>query len=61
MGSNSFLKALAAGTLGLACLFGCAARSAQAGDHCFYKGTMFSDGSANCQSGTQYRCRSLQR
>lgn len=34
-------------------VIGCAA---QAGDHCFYKGTMFSDGAASCQSGALYRC-----
>jgi hypothetical protein len=27
-----------------------------AGDHCFYKGSMFSDGAAACQAGQQYRC-----
>src|SRR5512140_1804344 len=38
-------------------LLGCSAHSALGGDdHCFYKGTMFSDGAAACQSGTQYRC-----
>ena len=30
--------------------------SARASDHCFYRGTMFSDGAAACQAGTQYRC-----
>src|SRR5437870_75878 len=25
-------------------------------DHCFYKGAMFSDGAASCQSGRKYRC-----
>jgi len=29
---------------------------AMADDHCFYRGSMFSDGAAACQSGTQYRC-----
>lgn len=46
----------AAGLLALAVVLGCAARSAQAGDHCFYRGTMFSDGAGSCQAGTQYRC-----
>jgi hypothetical protein len=41
--------------LGLAVL-GCSVQQAVAGDHCFYKGTMFSDGAAACQSGAQYRC-----
>ncbi len=35
---------------------GCSAHRALGGDHCFYKGTMYSDGSAACQSGSQYRC-----
>lgn len=35
----------------------CATHTALAGgDHCFYHGTMFSDGAANCQAGRQYRC-----
>ena len=29
---------------------------AAAGDSCFYKGTMYSQGSASCQSGMEYRC-----
>ncbi len=37
-------------------VIGCSGRHAVAGDHCFYKGTMYSDGAAACQSGTQYRC-----
>jgi hypothetical protein len=37
-------------------LLGFGAHRAMAGDHCFYKGTMFSDGAAACQQGTQYRC-----
>ncbi len=40
----------------LAGLLGCGAHRALGGDHCFYKGTMFSDGAAACQSGAQYRC-----
>ena len=41
--------------IGLAwAIVGCTA--AQAGDHCFYKGTIYSDGAAACQSGAQYRC-----
>src|SRR5262249_50996081 len=27
-----------------------------AGDHCFYRGTMYSDGSAACQEGRKYSC-----
>ena len=27
-----------------------------AGDHCFYRNTMYSDGAAACQSGTEFRC-----
>jgi hypothetical protein len=38
-----------------AAIAGCAAK-AVAGDSCFYQGTKYSDGSAVCQSGTQYRC-----
>ena len=30
---------------------------AEAGDPCFFRGTMYSDGAAACQSGTQYRCK----
>ena len=41
--------------LGLVVLGG-SVQLATAGDHCFYKGTMFSDGAAACQSGAQYRC-----
>ena len=37
-------------------IVGCATQRAVAGDHCFYKGTMFSDGAAACQAGTLYRC-----
>ena len=39
--------------IGLLCVLG---RSAAAQDHCFYKGSMYSDGATACQSGTQYRC-----
>jgi hypothetical protein len=28
-----------------------------ASDHCFYKGTMFSDGAMFCQTGAQFRCK----
>lgn len=43
--------------IGLMCLLGCGAhKKALAGDHCFFKGTMFSDGAAACQSGSQFRC-----
>jgi|RhiMetdeSRZDD1v2_1073273.scaffolds.fasta_scaffold454124_2 hypothetical protein len=44
------LAALALGT------FAFAAPTAIASEHCFYKSTMYSDGAASCQSGTQYRC-----
>jgi hypothetical protein len=37
-------------------VLGCSVQRAVAGDHCFFKGTMFSDGAAACQAGTQYRC-----
>jgi hypothetical protein len=46
----------AACAVGLACLTACATRPAIAGDRCTYRGTLFSDGAAACQSGTQYRC-----
>ena len=39
----------------IAVLAGCSAR-AIAGDSCFYKGTMFSQGASSCQSGMEYRC-----
>jgi hypothetical protein len=52
------LKGSAAATaaLGFALMVGCVAHRAQAGDHCFYKGRMFSDGAAACQGAMQYRC-----
>jgi hypothetical protein len=37
-------------------LLGFGAQRALAADHCFYKGTMYSDGAAACQTGAQYRC-----
>lgn len=43
-------------SIGALSLVGCAAHKALAGDHCFFGGTMFSDGAAACQSGTLYRC-----
>lgn len=51
---GSILSKVVAG-LGLAVL-GCSVQHAVAGDHCFFKGTMYSDGAAACQSGSQYRC-----
>jgi len=42
--------------LGLALGVGCATHSALAGDHCFYRGTMYSDGASACQTGGQFRC-----
>lgn len=54
---NSFSRSLVTmAAVGLLLATGCITRNAVAGDHCFYKGTMFSDGAAACQSGTQYRC-----
>jgi hypothetical protein len=53
MRPTSIRNGLAAVALGI---LGFAAPSAIAGDHCFYKSTMYSDGAASCQSGTQYRC-----
>jgi hypothetical protein len=38
----------------LACVPG-SARAAN--DHCFYKGSMFSDGAMSCQTGAQFRCK----
>jgi hypothetical protein len=32
------------------------ATGATAKDHCFFRGTMYSEGAASCQSGSQYRC-----
>lgn len=37
-------------------VMGCAAQRAQAGDPCYYSGTKYSEGSASCQSGHEYRC-----
>jgi hypothetical protein len=50
------MKRIAMWTIGLAALLCGAAGSALADDNCFYKGTMFSEGSAACQTGTQFRC-----
>jgi hypothetical protein len=41
---------------GLTIALGCSAQRAMAGDPCFQKGTMYSDGANSCQSGMQYRC-----
>jgi hypothetical protein len=35
----------------------CAGAAQAANDHCFYKGTIYSDGSMSCQTGAQFRCR----
>ncbi len=35
----------------------CAGAAQAANDHCFYKGTMSSDGALSCQSGAQFRCK----
>jgi hypothetical protein len=43
-----------------AALFGaltCAGSAQAANDHCFYKGTMSSDGAMSCQTGAQFRCK----
>jgi len=37
-------------------ILGCAVHHAVAADHCFYKGSMYSDGATACQAGSQYRC-----
>jgi len=37
-------------------VLGLCVEPATAGDRCFFRGTMYSDGAAACQSGTQYRC-----
>jgi hypothetical protein len=34
----------------------CAPQESFAADPCFFKGTMFSNGAAACQSGKEYRC-----
>ena len=50
-------RVIGGAAVGLAFLLGCAtSRMAIAGDHCFFKGTMYSHGAASCQSGAQYRC-----
>lgn len=50
------LRNMAIGAAGMLFLIGCATHVAVADDHCFYRGTMFSDGSAACQNGEQFRC-----
>src|SRR5262249_31949557 len=35
----------------------CAGAAQAANDHCFYKGTIYSDGSMSCQTGAQLSCR----
>lgn len=42
--------------LAVGVLAGCSPERAVAGDPCFHKGTMYSDGANSCQSGLQYRC-----
>jgi hypothetical protein len=42
--------------LAIAWVAACGAHRAMAGDPCFHKGTMYSDGGNSCQSGLQYRC-----
>jgi hypothetical protein len=53
MAQNCVRKLLAIAAIALV---GCSAHRAMGGDHCFYKGTMYSDGAAACQSASQYRC-----
>ena len=39
-------------------MLACVPGGAQAAsEHCFYKGTMFSDGAMSCQTGAQFRCK----
>jgi len=49
--SKIFLSAVA-----IALVAGCSAQRAQAGDPCFFSGSMYSDGGASCQAGREYRC-----
>jgi hypothetical protein len=35
----------------------CVGAAQAANDHCFYNGTMSSDGALSCQSGAQFRCK----
>ena len=53
--SNGVATSIAA----LAFAVGCAAHNAQANsnEHCFYRGTMYSEGSEACQAGTEFRCQ----
>jgi hypothetical protein len=54
---NMVKKIAIGGAVGLLCVIGCATtRIARADDHCFYRGTMFSHGSAACENGAQFRC-----
>jgi hypothetical protein len=48
-------KRMAMGAVGLLCMIGTTG-IASAGDSCFYRGTMFSHGSATCQNDSQFRC-----
>jgi hypothetical protein len=42
----------------LAGVIACAPGSARAAsDHCFFKGSMFSDGAMSCETGAQFRCK----
>ena len=50
---QGILGAIGALALGLVAF---TAQGARAGDHCFYKGTMYSDGAAACQAGMRYKC-----
>jgi len=50
------LTKMTIGAVGMLVSIGCATHVAVADDHCFYRGTMFSDGAAACQDGEQLRC-----
>jgi len=51
MKSSNLLWAVA-----IALIAGCSVQSAHADDPCFFSGSMYSDGSASCQTGHEYRC-----
>ena len=42
--------------VGLVLLLAIGVPRAAADDHCFYRGSMYSDGASSCQNGVQYRC-----
>lgn len=51
--TRNLLAVVAAALLSI---IGCATHRAMAGEHCFHRGSMFSDGAASCQSGLLFRC-----